>query len=61
MYTTNKILFYSKVFSIFYYTNSKVMAEPKWDSPKTKELFARGCADCHSNETFGEEKEEHDD
>ena len=33
------------------HTNPKVMAEPKWDSPKTKELFVRGCADCHSNET----------
>ncbi len=33
------------------HTNPKVMAEPKWDSPQTKELFARGCADCHSNET----------
>ena len=33
------------------HTNPKVMAEPKWDSPKTKELFVRGCADCHSNKT----------
>ena len=32
-------------------TNPKVMAEPKWDSAKTKELFMRGCADCHSHET----------
>lgn len=28
-----------------------VIAEPKWDSPKTRELFFRTCADCHSNET----------
>jgi len=28
-----------------------VVAEPKWDSPRTKELFVRACADCHSNET----------
>jgi hypothetical protein len=33
------------------HTTQAVMAEPKWDSPKTKELFARACADCHSNET----------
>jgi mono/diheme cytochrome c family protein len=31
--------------------NPKVLAEPKWDSPKTKELFMRACGDCHSNET----------
>lgn len=28
-----------------------VMSEPQWDSPRTKELFARACADCHSHET----------
>ena len=28
-----------------------VVAEPKWDTPKTEELFVRACADCHSNET----------
>ena len=33
------------------HTNPKVMAEPKWDSGKTKKLFMRGCADCHSHET----------
>ncbi|MEA3228481.1 MAG: heme-binding domain-containing protein [Campylobacterota bacterium] len=33
------------------HTNPPVLAEPKWDSPKTKELFNRACADCHSNET----------
>ena len=33
------------------HTNPKVLAEPKWDSPKTKELFMRACGDCHSNET----------
>jgi mono/diheme cytochrome c family protein len=31
--------------------NPSVVAEPVWDSPKTKELFTRTCADCHSNET----------
>jgi len=33
------------------HTNPKVVAEPNWDSPKTKELFMRACGDCHSNET----------
>lgn len=33
------------------HSNPPVVAEPKWDTPKTKELFARTCADCHSNET----------
>ncbi|NOR55956.1 MAG: cytochrome C [Sulfurovum sp.] len=33
------------------HTNPPVLAEPAWDSPKTKELFDRACADCHSNET----------
>jgi len=31
--------------------NPPVQAEPAWDSPRTRELFFRGCADCHSNET----------
>lgn len=31
--------------------NPKVIAEPKWDSPKTRELFMKACVDCHSNET----------
>ena len=25
--------------------------EPAWDSPNTRKLFMRACADCHSNET----------
>jgi hypothetical protein len=33
------------------YTNPAVVAEPKWDSPRTRELFMRTCGDCHSNET----------
>ncbi len=33
------------------HTNPKVVSEPRWDSPRTKELFMRACADCHSNET----------
>lgn len=33
------------------YTNPPVVAEPNWDSPRTRELFMRTCGDCHSNET----------
>jgi len=33
------------------HTNPAVIAEPKWDGPKTKELAQRTCYDCHSNET----------
>lgn len=33
------------------HTNPPVVSEPQWDSPRTKELFTRACADCHSNET----------
>lgn len=33
------------------HTNLPVMSEPQWDSARTKELFNRACADCHSNET----------
>jgi hypothetical protein len=32
------------------HTNSPVVTEPKWDSPKTRELAKRACFDCHSNE-----------
>jgi mono/diheme cytochrome c family protein len=32
-------------------TNPAVRAEPPWDSPQTRELAARACFDCHSNET----------
>lgn len=31
--------------------NPPVIAEPAWDSARTRELFVRACADCHSNET----------
>lgn len=31
--------------------NPPVVAEPKWDSPQTRELAQRACYDCHSNET----------
>ncbi|UCN01329.1 heme-binding domain-containing protein [Sulfurimonas sp. SWIR-19] len=33
------------------HTNPSVIKQVKWDSPKTKALFDRACADCHSNET----------
>jgi len=33
------------------HTNPEVLAEPQWDSPKTKETFMQACGDCHSNET----------
>ncbi|WP_457599184.1 heme-binding domain-containing protein [Hydrogenimonas sp.] len=33
------------------HTNPPVVAEPQWDTPKTRELFMRACGDCHSNET----------
>jgi hypothetical protein len=33
------------------YANPPVVAEPNWDSPRTRELFMRTCGDCHSNET----------
>jgi hypothetical protein len=34
------------------HNNPKVVAEPKWDSMKTKEVFMKACGDCHSNETI---------
>lgn len=33
------------------HANPPVQATPNWDSPQTKALFDRACADCHSNET----------
>ena len=33
------------------HTNPPVINEPKWDKPKTREIFMRSCGDCHSNET----------
>lgn len=33
------------------HTNPPVVAEPNWDSPQTKALYDRACADCHSNDT----------
>ena len=31
--------------------NPATIAEPPWDSPRTRELAVRACFDCHSNET----------
>jgi mono/diheme cytochrome c family protein len=31
--------------------NPAVIAEPAWDSPRTRELAKRACFNCHSNET----------
>ncbi len=33
------------------HSNPPVVAEPAWDSPRTRELAVRACFDCHSNET----------
>jgi hypothetical protein len=33
------------------HTNPPTTAEPKWNSPATRELAARACFDCHSNLT----------
>jgi len=33
------------------HSNPPVTAEPKWSSPRTRELAARACFDCHSNLT----------
>jgi len=32
-------------------TNPSIISEPKWDSPRTKELFDNACANCHSHQT----------
>lgn len=33
------------------HTNPPVVAEPSWDSPRTRELFTQACANCHSHNT----------
>ena len=33
------------------HTNPPVVQEAKWDSPQTRELAARACFNCHSNQT----------
>ena len=33
------------------HTNPPVTAEPQWDSQQTRDLVARACYDCHSNQT----------
>ena len=32
-------------------TNPAVVQEPKWDSPRTRQLAVAACFDCHSNES----------
>ncbi len=34
------------------HTNPPIVAEPKWDSPATRELARRACFDCHSSEVI---------
>jgi hypothetical protein len=31
--------------------NPAVVAEPNWDSPRTRDLAVRACYNCHSNQT----------
>ena len=33
------------------HSNPPVLSEPAWDSPATRDLAARACFDCHSNQT----------
>lgn len=33
------------------HSNPPTIAEPPWDSPRTRELAVRACFDCHSNQT----------
>jgi hypothetical protein len=33
------------------HTNPPVTREPAWNSPRTRELAAQACFDCHSNQT----------
>ena len=33
------------------HVNPPVTGTPKWDTPRTAELFKKACNDCHSNET----------
>ena len=33
------------------HTNPPDTGEPKWDSPRTRELVVQACYDCHSNHT----------
>ena len=33
------------------HANPRVVQEPSWDSPRTRELAVRACFNCHSNET----------
>ena len=37
--------------SSFSRSSQPASGEPKWDSPETRAIFFKACADCHSNET----------
>lgn len=41
----------SSVGSSWMHSNPPATHTVQWDTPKTKELFSKVCADCHSNET----------
>ena len=45
------LLLAAQVFASTGRTNPPVENQVTWDSPQTRELFYRACADCHSNET----------
>lgn len=55
LYLAGLIIVLAVVIQLFPYgrdhTNPPVVQEPNWDSPRTRELAARACFDCHSNET----------
>jgi len=33
------------------HANPRATASPRWDAPRTRELFAQACGDCHSDLT----------
>ena len=45
------ILFAAIQFVPSAHTNPPVEFAAEWDSPRTRDLFYRACADCHSHET----------
>ena len=58
MKTVKIVLFFIILFILIQFipygknhTNPVITNSVKWDSPKTKKLFQRACADCHSYET----------
>lgn len=45
------VLIFIQVPPLLLQTNPPMLAEPKWNSPQTRDLAKRACFDCHSNET----------